>query len=250
MYQWTHVELARQQINGPKKECVQVQCERDETNKSENDTMDTLTSNEQGESFASVKKDLLSQLVIDDSLSMNGENTAQHNKKSSKTEDQTKHDVHVQADLIYENSQSNSQIDCDIKLGKVFVENFTQTEIVDSHSDEQNPPKVPLSVIDSSSSSTIPQTIPPPPPPPPPFPTTANKENVPETSSTHLTALPPNNLNTNSAANVTVLSNASSFCLPPALPGIPGPPPLPLPPGNLWFKSDSKRYYFQFKWFE
>lgn len=138
----------------------------------------------------------------------------------------------------------NTQIDCDSKLDKVFVESSTQTEIVDLRSDEQNASKVPLPDIDSSSSK-IPQ--PPPPPPLPPFAfQKTEKEAVPENSSTQ-SAAPSNNLNTSSAPNVTVLSNASSFCLPPAPPvnGIPGPPPLPLPPnGNLWFKSDSTNCYF------
>lgn len=172
MYQWTHVELARQQFNGPIKECVQGQCEEDKSNK------------------------------IDE-------------------HDQI-HDTNVQ---------------------KLFVERFTQTENkVDLDSNEKRP--------------SIPPPPPPPPPPPlPPSPPTElihkpaeDQTNTPENTSAQI-APQPKNLNTtilsSSSSNVTVLSsNASSFCVPPAPPiGIPGPPPLPLPPngsGNMWFRSDSK----------
>lgn len=242
MYQWTHIELSRQQSNGPKKEHIHStqQCDQ-RMNKCENDSSTILlTSNGHGESFASMKNKLFSHELAD--VLTKSEDIAQQNNIESVN---SEHEENVQKknydeDHQLENGQikKHNCIDCDNSLRKVFVETTTQTEDILASTVEEKKP--------CESSSLIPS-----PPPPPPMPlflvnlnkTTNEKIIASDTSSDHtITAQASNQSIIQNAQPATILSSASSFCAPPPPPmnGIPGPPPLPLPTGNMWFKSDSK----------
>lgn len=246
MYQWTHIELCRQQQNGPKKECVQNMVQGDlETIESDNISTCTLT-----ESFASAKTKLISLELATDNTVATTETNAQRNEiepinldaeQMNKIPDELIHNVPSTIDCDDHLKTVELQNDCDNSLRKIYVETSTQTEnIVEPTQKEKEP------ALRNASP-------PPPPPPPPPFlfntPSTKttndinDKSNAPDTS---ITSQPNNQSIVPSAPSTTILSSASSFCAPPPPPmnGIPGPPPLPLPTGNMWFKSDSKKFIF------
>ena len=245
MYQWTHIKLKRQHENEPKKDDVQNLLRFDSEFESEKMSTLKLISNGQEDSFASVKTKLLShELAAETNAQPNGIDStisdAQHDQMEPVQNFSSKIDC---ADHL-ENVELES--DCDNKLKKIYVEISTQTEDVvePTHKKEKLPE--PLKLV-------IPLAAPPPPPPPPPPPaspfifiaqptkttndTTIDKPILPDTpTSSH-----PSNQSV-TTQSTTILSSASSFCVPPPPPmnGIPGPPPLPLPTGNMWFKSDSK----------
>lgn len=248
MYQWTHIDLKRQQKSEPKRDGVQNLYGFN--SEFENEKMNTLISNGQEDSFASVKTKLLShELAAETNAQPNGidsiNSDAQHEHK-----DQMESLGNVSSKIDCADHLENVELksDCDNKLKKIYAEISTQTDdIVDSTHKKEKAPE-PLKLM-------IPLAAPPPPPPPPPplppaspfiFPaqptkttnyTTIDKPILPDTpTSSH------SSNQSVTAQSATILSSASSFCVPPPPPmnGIPGPPPLPLPTGNMWFKSDSK----------
>lgn len=237
IYQWTHMELSRQQFNEEKKGHLHsVQTKHDH-----NGTI-TPDSNGHEETFSSIKSKLFLHELNGEKLFINSENYSQQNQNRSDINmemENIQEEINVR-DHQLENGQKDNQncVDCDNSLRKVFVEKTTQTEdIVEVAIQEKRPCEY---------SSVIPT-----PPPPPPLPlfitklneTTNEKLTAPECSSA-ITVTPhiSNQSVTQNAQPATILSSASSFCAPPPPPmnGIPGPPPLPLPTGNIWFKSDSK----------
>lgn len=249
MYQWTHIELCRQQQNGPKKDCVPNKL-RDsyETFECENDSTQKLTSNGHEELFSSVKAKLLSsELATANGLT----NTQQTNIDSirSDTESKNKFQEELVQDVRTEIDHLKN-VDCDNSLRKVYIESTTQTEDLPQSTDKEDKSSSALTIVIPSPS--LPPPPPPPPPPPSPFMLTgcASMNNIKSiVPDVPPTASQPNNQSIgHSTSSTTILSSASSFCPPPPPPmnGIPGPPPLPLPTGNMWFKSDSKFFFLQF----
>lgn len=245
MYQWTHIELSRQQQNGPKKECMenlQKQNDKEFSEYQSNSTTMTVTSNGCEESFAFIRNKLYSSeangkfelaggetITVDD-----GQNTT-----NSRVVEDCVNKEGFQSTIADKNGHfKNDQLiqrNCDSKMGKNFVETSTQTE----NNLELAPLKKSPATLSAAPTMLAP---PPPPPPPPPFifinSPVENSVNDKSSATSH-------QISHNTSQNVpptTILSSASSFCIPPPPPinGIPGPPPLPLPTGNMWFKSDSK----------
>lgn len=257
MYRWTHTELARLQPNGngngPKTdddEKVQKQSDQDDA-----DSTVIMASEERGESFTTVKNKLLlcetatkisnsdtendsepNQIAPDDPIE-NGEK-----RLGSETEnggDGT--NGHLK------NGESLKQ-DCD-KVEISIVEPSTFAEISTQTDDTM------LSELNEKKSEVVTMSMPPPPPPPPPPPSPlpsicvvppasdeTDNSSVNETPVVEQMPITPQQNNSQINISSTKLSSASSFCPPPPPPmnGVPGPPPLPLPTGNMWFKSDSK----------
>lgn len=251
MYQWTHIELCRQQQNGPKKDCVPNKL-RDglETFEYENDSTQKLTSNGHEESFSSVKAKLLSNELATENESTNTQQTnidsiQIDSESKNKFQEEFVQDVRTEIDHL-------KNVDCDNSIRRVYVESATQTDDLtqstskEEKSSEDKPPSSSAALLSAIPSPSVPPPPPPPPPPPSPFiltgcasmnNTKSIDQDVPTTASQ-----PSNQSIGHSTSNTTILSSASSFCPPPPPPmnGIHGPPPLPLPTGNMWFKSDSK----------
>lgn len=253
MYQWTHIELARLQQNGPKIEYVQKiekPCNHGK-NQYENDSTMTLTSDKSGDSFASIKSELLSSELTTKTANAGIENDTQMNQIDASLSSHTEHCVDQDVKNVlngFHNRLENGQglqSDCDSSLRKTLVETSTQTEdMSEADCKEKRSPE------------TFCAPPPPPPPPPPPFPTSEgyllrpppsfSTSNVLVKSSNDQTpiaeTLSTSHQNSQINTSSTILSSASSFCPPPppmnGMNGVPGPPPLPLP--TMWFKSDSK----------
>lgn len=243
MYQWTHIEQSRQQQNGPKKEFT----ERSEThtfqeiNKENNCKILTMASNGCEDSFASVKNKLLSNELNGIIESNSHQNPNEMNLRD--VVDCVKDGIEPMLIIDESHNLENGKINCDSSLAKKFIETSTQTEET-----------IDLASLNQSLATLNGAAPPPPPPPPPPLPffifnspassSTSNDKFIPtDTASQQMSASPQ--ISHNNSQNVpptTILSSASSFCIPPPPPmnGIPGPPPLPLPTGSMWFKSDSK----------
>lgn len=247
MYQWTHIELSRQQQNGPKKECMenlQKQNDKEFSEYESNSTTMTVTSNGCEESFAFIKNKLYSSevngkfefaagetITVDDGHMEDCVNKESFQSTIADKNGHSKYDQFIQRN-------------CDSKIVRSFVETSTQTE--------NNLESVPLKKSPATLSAAPSMLTPPPPPPPPPplpfiFTNSPDDNTVNDKSSANESSLQQTShqISHNTSQNVpatTILSSASSFCIPPPPPinGIPGPPPLPLPTGNMWFKSDSK----------
>lgn len=264
MYQWTHIELSRQQQNRPKKEFIQsaqMQINQETNNFESNNTL-TVASNGctnwtstciaekyDGceDTFATIKNKLFSCEVNGKIELSDAEISKLQSNNGSDTGNGVKHDD-VQIMIADKNDQlENGQLVqgvCDSNTKKIFIETSTQTE--------DSIEAVPL----KKSPETV-STPPPPPPPPPPFGfnsplnNTSNDKFIPNEISIQQTSA-SQQISHNNSQNVplaTILSSASSFCKPPPPPlnGIPGPPPLPLPTEDMWFKSDSEQkleFYF------
>lgn len=251
MYQWTHIELSRQQQNGPKKECMenlQKQNDKEFSEYESNSTTMTVTSNGCEESFAFIKNKLYSSEVNGKFEFAGGETiTVDDGQNTTRIVEDDVNKEGFQSTIADKNGHlKNDQLiqrNCDSTIGKSFVETSTQTE-----NNLESAPLKKSSATLSAAPTTL--TAPPPPPPPPPLPfifinspvdNSVNDKSSANEQTSHQTM----NCSHNTSQNVpptTILSSASSFCIPPPPPinGIPGPPPLPLPTGNMWFKSDSK----------
>lgn len=260
MYQWTHIELARNQPNGngPKTdyddEKVQKQSDQEESNYDNNNSTVIVASEERGESFATVKNQLLlceSTTKISKSDTENHPETEQKQIENGETQHGSVEESQNCIDGMdgHLKNEESLQQNCD-NVDKIFVEISTQTDNEHTLADIKEKKK-------SEDSQTRPPPPPPPlPPPPSPLPSIcivpsneATDESVNEkpavtantpASADQIPVTPQQNSQINISS--TKLSSASSFCPPPPPPmnGVPGPPPLPLPTGNLWFKSDSK----------
>lgn len=200
------------------------------------------------DSFATIKNKLFSCEVNGKIELSDAEIVKLHSTNGSETENGVKHDD-VQIVIADKNDQLENgqlvQVVCDSSTRKTFIETSTQTEDIVK--------AVPL--------KKSPETVSPPPPPPPPPPfgfnsplnTTSNDKFIPNEISIQQTSQ-SQQISHNNSQNVpptTILSSASSFCSPPPPPlnGIPGPPPLPLPTEDMWFKTESEqklKFYFTF----
>lgn len=272
MYQWTHIELSRNQLNvngnGPKtdhEEKVQKQSDPAENNNDdENKTVifasEEPIQNERDESFATVKNNLLlcdSAMKISNSDTENQIEPNQIDPLNSIQNGEMKHGSDEEAQNCNDvtnghpkNDESLKQ-DCD-KVEISFVELSTFVEISTQTEETM------LADLKEKKSEDTKTCMPPPPPPLPPPPSplpsicivppsddvTDNKSinEKPVTIATEQIPVTPQQNNSQINIPSTKLSSASSFCPPPPPPmnGMPGPPPLPLPTGNMWFKSDSK----------
>lgn len=257
MYQWTHTSRLQPNGNGPKTdydEKVQIQSDHEESNYYNNNSTVIVVSQERGETFATVKnKLLLCETIATKTSSSDTENQAESNQTCSLNpieNGELQHcpveEAQIGGDEMdgHLKNDENLQQDCDM-VDKKFVEISTQTD------------DTKLDILKDKQAEDL-QTRPAPPPPPmpsplaPPLPpsicivspsdATDNKSINEKPIITE--SLPVTSHQTNSQINIssTKLSSASSFCPPPPPPmnGVPGPPPLPLPTGNIWFKSDSK----------
>lgn len=256
MYQWTHADSIRPQLNGPKTEYNQstyTKCDQAIHNK-ENacDQNSEINSDECRESFVSIKNKLLSCELTTNSEISDNKNSSQHNQTSFSTNDpKQKTDDSVEVNDVSQNhSMKNGQIlpnGCD-KSKKLFVDTSTQTDV----SEEMRCEKKLLALSPSLDAPPRPPPPPPfsemPPPPPPPPPIAIFNNSLTTTTSNDKAVESVTTQQQTSQNNVssTILSSASSFCVPPPPPmnGVPGPPPLPLPSGNMWFKSDSESFFF------
>lgn len=268
MYQWTHVELARHQSNGngPKIDHDEkVQEYHDPAELNHNDEHETvmIASEERGESFATVKNKLLLCEVAPKISHSDPENATKLNGSDLKTESgeiQQNGSVEVAengSNGINGHAQNDEHLkeDCDKKVEIPIVETSTFVEVSTQTDDIAD---APVDLIEKKIEQ-IKACLPPPPPPPPPPPSpvplicivppsdetdgkSENENSVVVTDATEQIPATPQQNSSQINISSTKLSSASSFCPPPPPPmnGVPGPPPLPLPTGNMWFKSDSK----------
>lgn len=257
MYQWTHIELARHQPNGngPKTdndEKVQKHSDQDDSIYNTNDSTVIVASEERGESFATVKNRLLS--CESAATNSNSDTEDQIEPNQIENGEMRPGSVEETQDFVdgidgrLENDEHLQQ-NCD-NVDKIFVEMSTQTDdTILTEFKEKKP---------DDSQSRPPPPPPPLPPPPSPLPPSpliyidppsdvtdnsiVEKPAVVATATVEQIPVTPQQNNSQINISSTKLSSASSFCPPPPPPmnGVPGPPPLPLPTGNLWFKSDSK----------
>lgn len=268
MYQWTHVELARHQPNGngPKIDHDEkVQEHLDPTEPNHNDNKENIASEaeqqttnvciERDESFATVKNKLLSTENRIDPLQSTENGEVRQNGLVEEVQNgingHLENDEHLKQNCDYKVETSIVDI-------STFVEMSTQTDdipLVDLKEEKKN----------VEMKTCMPPPPPPLPPPPSPLPSiciippidTPDGKSVDDAPvviaaapSEPIPATPQQNTNQINISS-TKLSSASSFCPPPPPPmnGVPGPPPLPLPTGNMWFKSDSKFSTFYFHLF-
>lgn len=271
MYQWTHIELARHQPivngNGPKtdhEEKVHKQSDPvnndDDVNKTVIFSSEEPIQNERGESFATVKNNLLlceSTTKIKNSDTetqiepnqIDPLNSIQNGEMKPGSDEETQNCNDGTNDHP-KNDESLKQ-DCDkVEISLVELSTFVE---ISTQTDETM-----LVDLKEKKSEDIKPCMPPPPPPLPPPPSplpsicivppsddaTDNKSTNEKPAIIAAEQIPVTPQQNNSQINIssTKLSSASSFCPPPPPPmnGMPGPPPLPLPTGNMWFKSDSK----------
>lgn len=259
MYHWTHVEKARLQPNGngPKTdydEIAQKPSVREESNGDNHNGTVIVASKERGESFATVKNQVLLCETTAPTRTSNSD-TETHVESNQISSHNSMHngtlangsveEAQNRSDALngHQKGDDNSQQVCDM-VDKAFVEISTQT-------DDDTIAKI----CDKKQSEDLQICSPAPPPPPPPPPPSslpsiciapaadAADKSIDE-KPIHAEQCPVTPQQNNSQNNIpsTKLSSASSFCPPPPPPmnGVPGPPPLPLPTGNMWFKSDSK----------
>lgn len=262
MYHWTHIELARHQSNGngPKtdydervanqKQSDNEQCLNDNSSRTV-----IVRSEERGESFATMKNKLLlcetkistteTAVENEDQVESNSISTL-HATENGEVQRGLAEEAQIGSDMLngYQKIDDNLQQNCDM-VDKAFVETSTQTD------DDAMEKIFKLQKSEDLKASLAPPP-PPPPPPPSPIPSTlvaaeSDESNNPTNDKpTVVTEQPPVTPQQNNSPNINIsstkLSSASSFCPPPPPPmnGVPGPPPLPLPTGNIWFQSDSK----------
>lgn len=263
MYHWTHIELARHQSNGngPKtdydervanqKQSDNEQCLNDNSSRTV-----IVRSEERGESFATMKNKLLlcetkistteTAVENEDQVESNSISTL-HATENGEVQRGLAEEAQIGSDMLngYQKIDDNLQQNCDM-VDKAFVETSTQTD------DDAMEKIFKLQKSEDLKASLAPPPPPPPPPPPSPIPSTlvaaeSDESNNPTNDKpTIVTEQPPVTPQQNNSPNINIsstkLSSASSFCPPPPPPmnGVPGPPPLPLPTGNIWFQSDSK----------
>lgn len=273
MYQWTHVELARHQPNGngngPKiehDEKVQEHLDTAEPNHNDKNETAIVASEERGESFATVKNKLL---LCESTPKISNSDTENQTKPNEIDAPKAIENGAVRQNGSVEDAQNESSSgingdlrtdehlkqDCDYKVETSIVELSTFVEIATQTDD--------IALVDlkeEKKSEEIKTCLPPPPPPLPPPPSplpsicivppsdTPDGKSVDESPAVIAAVTEPVPVtpqqNSSQTINIssTKLSSASSFCPPPPPPmnGVPGPPPLPLPTGNMWFKSDSE----------
>lgn len=269
MYQWTHVELARHQPNGngPKidhDEKLREHLDPAESNHNDKDETVIIRSEERGESFATVKNNLL---LCESAPEISNSDTENQTKPNKIDPPQAAENGEMPQNGLVEVAQNGSnginghpendehlKQDCDSKMETPIVEQSTFVEMA-TQTDE-----IVLVDLKEKKSEEIKSCSPPPPPPPLPPPSplplicivppsdavdgkSLNESPVVITAAATepIPATPQQNTSQINISS-TKLSTASSFCPPPPPPmnGVPGPPPLPLPTGNMWFKSDSK----------
>lgn len=278
MYRWTHTEQSRPQRNQnlPKKLDMTIkETEFNSYDAPNEDLNTTVIDGDECEKLNAIKLKLLqcsSVALVHDELKSILNDLEKSEQKSEVILSNGKDsglsinsDDHAQIQLNFKDTnqqltnnnsnsnvyQNNDQENCDSKVYRTFS---TQTEqILLAEDNEKNVQKI--EDKQPSISIPVPPAPPgppaPPAPPPPPMPNFLMGSMAPKTVPIPVSSSAPvDSVQTNKCSNPptiplnssAILSNASSFCIPPPPPmnGIPGPPPLPLPSGNMWFKSDSK----------